>query len=288
MTVIAANAERYPVSAQCEILGVARSTYYRLLSEPERTDEPDPIEPLVKAIFRDNEEEFGARRIKLALAEMGVRASRRRVRRAMRRLGISSSYARAGFKPAPSRPNDADVPNVVGRDFGGRRPHEVVASDLTYVRTGGRWSYVCLMVDLYNREIVGHSCGPRKTADLVKAAFATLEFPISDISVFHTDRGSEFANGEIDALLSEFGVERSLSAPGCPYDNSVVEATNRIFKGSRTFRRGFGDVDALRRGLNSWVWWYNNERIHMTLGGMSPVAFRKAGLFLEAGKKCPK
>ena len=108
------------------------------------------------------------------------------------------------------------MPNVVARGFGGRAPRTHICSDLTYVRVGASWNYACLLVDPCNREIVGHSVGPRKDARLVKSAFATVSFPISDIEVFHTDRGSEFDNAEIDLMLETFGIERSLSAKGRP------------------------------------------------------------------------
>lgn len=149
------------------------------------------------------------------------------------------------------------------------------------MRAGGPWCYVCLLVDLYNREIVGHSAGSSKGAKLVKAAFATLEFPISDIEVFHTDRGSEFDNAEIDLVLETFGIERSLSAKGCPYDNAAGESANRILKAEFVYREGFSDLRDLQSKLSDYIHWYNNFRIHSTLGYMSPVEFRKAGLFLE-------
>ena len=97
----------------------------------------------------------------------------------------------------PGAVNEADVPNVVARGFGGRAPRTHICSDPTYVRVGASRNYVRLLVDPCNREIVGHSAGPGKDARLVKSAFATLSFPISDIEVFHTDRGSEFDNAEI-------------------------------------------------------------------------------------------
>ena len=179
----------------------------------------------------------------------------------------------------------ADVPNVVARGFGGRAPRTHICSDLTYVRVGASWNYVCLLVDLYNREIVGHSAGPRKDARLVKSAFATLSFPISDIEVFHTDRGSEFDNAEIDLMLEAFGIERSLSAKGCPYDNAVDESTNRILKAELVHRETFGTTRELRAKLSDYVHWYNNFRIHSTLGYMSPVEFREAGLSLPESSK---
>ena len=232
------------------------------------------------AIWRDSRGEYGAPLIKMRLAAKGMTASRRRIRRVMAAEGLVSSYARPSFKPQPSKANDAPVANLIDRRFDGYAPRTHVVSDLTYVRVGGRWNYVCLLVDLYNREIVGHAAGERKTSDLVKSAFATLKFPLSDIEVLYTDRGGEFASAAIDEMLEVFGIERSLSRKGCPYDNAVIESCNKTLKATLIYRNAYGSLDQLRRSLNAWVWWYNNERIHSTLGYMSPVEFRMAGLSL--------
>ena len=281
MTAIAANAGRYPVSAQCRILGVPRSTYHRLRSRPDPAPEPDPVAPDVLAAHAESKGRYGARRVKASLERRGVVASRRRISRIMRENGLSSAYGTKRFKAHPGKPNEAELPNLVAREFNGRAPRTHVCSDLTYVRVAGSWCYVRLLVDLYNREIVGHSAGARKDARLVKAAFATLEFPVSDIEVFHTDRGSEFDNAEIDLMLEAFGVERSLSAKGCPYDNAAGESANRILKAEFVYREGFSDLRDLQSKLSDYIHWYNNFRLHSKLGYMSPVEFRKAGLFLE-------
>lgn len=141
------------------------------------------------------------------------------------------------------------------------------------------------IVDLYNRKVVDHSAGPWKDARLVRSAFATLSFPISNIEVFHTDRGGEFDNAEIDLMLKAFGIERLLSAKGCPYDNAVDESTNGILKAELIHREAFGTTRGLRAKFSDYVHWYNNFRIHSTLGYMSPVEFRKAGLSLPGSSK---
>ena len=282
---IAANEGRYPISAQCRLLGVARSTYYSMRSRADRPDAPDPAAPAVVAAHAASKGRYGSRKIKASLERSGVTVSRRRVCRIMRENGLVSAYGRKRFKVHPGAVNEADVPNVVARGFGGRAPRTHICSDLTYVRGGASWNYVCLLVDLYNREIVGHAAGPRKDARLVKSAFATLSFPISDIEVFHTDRGSEFDNAEIDLMLEAFGIERSLSAKGCPYDNAVDESTNRILKAELVHRETFGTTRELRAKLSDYVHWYNNFRIHSTLGYMSPVEFREAGLSLPESSK---
>ena len=100
-----------------------------------------------------------------------------------------------------------------------------------------------------------------------------------------TDRGSEFDNAEIDLMLETFGIERSLSAKGCPYDNAVDESTNKILKAEFVYRESFRDLRDLQAKLSDCVHWYNNFRIHSTLGYMSPVEFRKAGMLLSKPSK---
>lgn len=278
---IAANARRYPVSAQCRILGVPRSTYYHMLARPPRPKPPDPIGPDAPGAFEASRGGYGARRLKVALERSGTTASRRRICRIMREDGLSSSYSgrapKGGARPA--QPPSAE--NVLARAFDGHAPRTHAASDLAYVRAGGSWCCVRLLAGLCNREIVGCSCGRRKDARLVKAAFSNAPFPLTEIEVFHSDRGPEFCNGEVGAMLDAFGIRRSVSRPGNPYDNAVVESTNRILKRELVHGRAFASEEQLRTELFDWVNWHNNCRLHSTLGYMTPVGFREAGLTLS-------
>lgn len=121
----------------------------------------------------------------------------------MRENGLVSAYGRKRFKRHRDVPNGADVPNVAARRFGGRAPRTHACSDLTYVRVGGGLNCVCLLVDLRNREIMGHSAGPRKDADLVRAAFATLELPVSDIEVICNRSRIRTALGDLSPVKFE-------------------------------------------------------------------------------------
>lgn len=152
-----------------------------------------------------------------------------------------------------------------------------LASDPAYVRVGSSWAYVCLPGDLANRQIAGHSVGVRHDADLVPAAFAALRFPLDEIEVFHTDRGGEFTGERIERMLDVFGITRSLSRPGNPYDNAVVESTNRLVKKELIHRNVYTNVEQLRSDVNRYVWWYNHRRLHSTLGYLSPVEFTQQG-----------
>ena len=251
---IRANASRYPISAQCRILGVPRSTYYWMIEHPE-AERVDPIAGDVHAIWRDSHERYGTRKIKAALERRGVTASRRRIVNIMKRRGMTSAYARRTFKPHKTRVNEARLANILDREFDGYEPRTHLASDLTYVRVGGKWAYVCLLIDLANRSIAGHSADTSRTADLVMAAFATLDFPLTEVEVFHTDRGSEF-------------------------DNAVVESTNRLLKKELIYRNHYTSLEQLRSDLNDYVWWSDNQRLHSTLGYRSPKEFTEQGLVL--------
>ncbi len=116
--------------------------------------------------------------------------------------------------------------NVLKRQFSEQPYRNVVVSDLTYVRVGKQWNYICVLVDLFNREMIGCSAGEHKTAELVKQAFMSVEGKLSDIHIFHTDRGNEFKNQTIEELLEAFDMERSLSHKGCPYDNARSHIQN--------------------------------------------------------------
>lgn len=241
-----------------------------MIEHPE-AERVDPIAGDVHAIWRDSHERYGARKIKAALERRGVTASRRRIVNIMKRRGMTSAYARRTFKPHKTRVNEARLANILDREFDGYEPRTHLASDLTYV---------CLLIDLANRSIAGHSADTSRTADLVMAAFATLDFPLTEVEVSHTERGSEFDNAKIDELLDVFDIRRSLSRKGNPYDNAVVESTNRLLKKELIYRNHYTSLEQLRSDLNDYVWWSDNQRLHSTLGYRSPNEFTQQGLVL--------
>ena len=125
--------------------------------------------------------------------------------------------------------------------------------------------------------VVDDAAGVRHDADFVLAAFAALRFPLDEIEVFHTDRGGEFTGERIERMLDVFGITRSLSRPGNPYDNAVVESTNRLVKKELIHRNVYTNVEQPRSDVNRYVWWYNHQRLHSTLGYLSPVEFTQQG-----------
>lgn len=121
----------------------------------------------------------------------------------MKANGLVSKYTVKQYKVHKTGCNEAKVQNVLNRNFMQEKQRRVVVSDLTYVRVGHKWNYICVLLDLYNREMIGFSVGAHKTAALVKEAFMNVSGPLQDIEIFHTDRGNEFKNTAIDELLTQ-------------------------------------------------------------------------------------
>lgn len=125
----------------------------------------------------------------------------------MARRLLTSNYTKVKFKPAKSAVNEATIANKLKRQFSNRAPLEAIVTDLTYVKVGGKRHYICLILDLFTREIIGYSCRPNKEDNLVKKALSRISYPLTSIDYFHTDRGKEFDNQMIDDLLETFKIE---------------------------------------------------------------------------------
>ena len=126
------------------------------------------------------------------------------------------------------------------------------------------------MLDLCGRKILGSAVGGSRNAKLVETAFYTVEADLRKVDIFHTDRGSEFKNQLIEQILDAFGIKRSLSAKGTPYDNAVAESMYNIIKTEFVFGREYADVAEFKLFWFDYVNWYNNVRIHGSLGYLTP------------------
>lgn len=156
----------------CRILGLSRQSYY-YQSKPKK-DESE-LEEVVAEEFIRSRKAYGSRKIKKALSKRGIQISRRKISRIMKNRGLKSSYTVAYFKVHHSTCNEAKTTNVLNRKFLRDNPLEAIVTDLTYVRVGKKWNYVCFILDLFNREILGYSCGEHKDAVLVKKAFIRIK-----------------------------------------------------------------------------------------------------------------
>ena len=255
----------------CKFLKVPRSLVYY---QPKQKSLDESLDNLIIKIFNDSRKNYGSRKIKVELAKSGHILSRRKIRRIMNQYALVSNYTIKQFKKHKTTCNNADIPNIVDRQFNNRKLLEVIISDLTYVRVASKWCYVCLILDLFNREIVGFSAGNHKDASLVKKAFISIKYDLDAVEIFHSDSGREFDNNLIDDVLIAFDIHRSLSHKGSPYDNAVAEATYKIFKTEFCFNKNFSTLADLELELFDWVNWYNNFRIHGSLNYLTPMQYK--------------
>ena len=177
----------------CRFLKVQRSLVYYHLNKEDTTssNEDVVITKHIKNIFKRSRNNYGTRKIKKELDKLGYKISRRRISRIMKENSLVSNYPVAQYKVHKTTCNESATPNIVDREFDNRDKLEVAVSDLTYVRVGGKWNYVCTIIDLYNREIIGYSAGANKNAELIETALLRCNYSLKDISIFHSDRGNE-------------------------------------------------------------------------------------------------
>ena len=262
----------------CKVLNISRSScYYK--KKPKECD--TELENGVSIEFNLSHKIYGCRklRVELMIKQNGHEAyiiSRRRIGVIMNKYKLKSKYTlRQKRKKRDEKVNNDDVENKVARQFDNRKPLEVVVSDLTYIKCCGVWYYLCILLDLHSRKIIGYAIGRYKDAKLVRTAFYSVRVDLRKINLFHTDRGGEFKNRIIDDILSVFGIERSLSAKGTPIDNAVAESMYNIVKTEFVYGNSFRDIDDLELKWFEYVNWYNNVRIHGSLGYVSPAEYER-------------
>ena len=256
----------------CKTLKVSRALVYY---ERKNKREDKELEELIIKIFKESRNNYGSRKIKVKLQELGYQVSLRRIRKIMDLNGLVSNYTVKQFKVHKAFCNEEEGENILNRKFEREKQLDVVVSDLTYVNVAGKWNYICLILDLWNREIIGYAAGIHKDAKLVYKAFSKISYDLRKINIFHTDRGNEFKNKIIEELIETFGIKRSISKKGCPYDNAVAEATYKIIKTEFAYNRRFSSFEELECELFDYVNWYNNIRIHGSLDYKTPIVYRQ-------------
>lgn len=156
----------------CKVLNISRSlVYYQRKNKREDKE----LENHIIRIFKESRNNYGSRKIKVELQKLGYQVSLRKIRKYMDLNGLVSSYTVKQFKVHKATCNEDKIDNKLNRKFDRDKKLDVVVSDLTYVNVQGKWNYICLIIDLYNREIIGYAAGKHKTAELVYKAFGRIK-----------------------------------------------------------------------------------------------------------------
>jgi transposase InsO family protein len=279
----------WPIVVQCRVLQVSASGYHQHRlgqaaevgpNQPDRRLSDTALAVHIKAVFAEMKGAYGWPRIWRELAARGIRAGKERVRRMMKACGLRARGKRR-FKATTNSAHDLPVaPNLLARNFAVDAPNRVWTGDITYIWTEEGWLYLAVVIDLFNRRVVGFAMGQRMTRTLVIDALRMAWFrrqPTAGL-IFHSDRGSQYASNDYRKLLRDFKMESSMSRKGDCWDNAVTETLFGSLKVERLHGMRFATRHQAKDEVMDWITFYNHRRLHSTLGYTSPMAFEQKWL----------
>ena len=259
-----------------------RTSYYRWRDAPPstRTRYDDLLKTKIRDVFFEYHSVYRARKITHVLKLRGFRCSRRRVRRLMDAEGLMSVYRHRFCRTTDGNHSLPVAPNLLDRNFSPGVPNKAWVSDTTYIPTTEGWRYLCVVIDLYSRMVVGWSFSDRNDRHLVLNAYTAAferRLPKKGLIV-HTDRGSTYCSHAVQAFLRFHGAVASMSRKGDPWDNACAEAFFKAYKTEWVHPYRFPNAhEALSRTRHYIELFYNRVRIHQSLGYSSPFYFDFAG-----------
>jgi len=285
---IAGQRKAYPLPAMCTTLGVS-SSGYRAWQGGGKTNgkrlSDAQLLALIRALHAEFKGAYGSPRMVREIRDRGFPASKERVERLMRENGIRARHKRRYKATTDSKHALPVAPNVLDRDFAPAAPNQVWTADLTYIWTDAGWLYLAIVLDLFNREVVGWSIKPRMTADIVVDALSMAWFrrkPAPGL-IHHSDRGSQYASAAFQGKLVEFGMTCSMSRKGNCWDNAPTESFFNSLKNERVHGTRYDTHDAARADLFDYIEvFYNRSRRHSTLGSTSPTQFLQNWIATQA------
>ena len=273
---------RHSVRKMCKVLGLKEAAYYqwlrRTMKREEKRRRDAELAKQVRCVFDENRQVYGYRKMWEALLQKGLELSAYRVRKIMRENGMYSAVVKK-FKPSKGGKADGRyLDNLLNQNFSVSGPNMVWAGDITYIKTKLGFLYLAVVIDLFNKEVIGYSIGRQIDAELVKAAL-TNAIARSGLkggkTIFHSDRGSQYASKTFQKALCAACITGSMSKPSCPYDNACVESFFSCAKRECIYRKAYATLADVKADMFSYIeLFYNRKRIHSSLGYMSPVDYR--------------
>jgi transposase InsO family protein len=278
------------VSLSCKVLGVSTSGYHehcRRSVAPPRPDKRIGNEALlvhIRAVHAESRGEYGWPRVWKQLLINGIRVGKERVRRLMHDHGIKARGKRKFKATTDSNHSMPVAPNLLARDFSPVAPNTAWTSDVTYIATDEGWLYLAVILDLFNREVVGWSMKPHMRQDLVVDALRMAWFrrhPAPGL-IMHSDRGSQYCSKVFTKATKAYGMRASMSRKGDCWDNAPTESLWGSLKVGRLHGTRFATRRAAMDEVIDWLTFYNHRRLHSTLGYVSPMQFERAWLAAQA------
>ena len=274
------HSSEQPVTVMCRILKVSRSGYhaYNRDGQSKRQQENQFLLKHIKNAYDSGRGTYGSPRITKELAALGIKCSRSRVARLMKKHGIMAKTKRKFKITTRSSKSRRAWANLVRRNFSAPAPNRLWCSDITYLWTPEGWMYLAIILDVFSRMIIGWACRATLSKELVIDAFkyAVARRKPEPGLVFHSDCGVQYTSSEFGSLVQQAGAIQSMSDGGS-YDNAICETVFHTIKCEMVYLDDFQSRDEARMKLFDYIEvFYNRKRRHSSLGYMSPLEFEKS------------
>nr|WP_179374061.1 IS3 family transposase [Klebsiella pneumoniae] len=259
--------------------GMSRSTWYYNMNALKQGDRYAGLKENIRKIYHYHKGRYGYRRITLALRKQGLRINHKTVQRLMAELSLRSVIRAKKYRAWKGRTGEA-APNILSRNFGASKANEKWVTDVTEFPVQGKKLYLSSVLDLFNREVIAYSLSERPVMEMVNTmldgAFPKLR--PGDAPLLHSDQGWHYRMRSYQERLKAHGMTQSMSRKGNCLDNAVMENFFGTLKSECFYLREFRSVSALRKAVEDYIHYYNNERISLKLKGLSPVEYRTQAL----------
>jgi putative transposase len=272
--------ERFGVEPICRALEVSASAYYerRTGRRSVRAIEDERLLGRIREVHERNYCAYGYRRMSIALKREGEGVGKSRVQRLMREAKIQGAKRRG--KPWRTTKPDPEAqrrPDLVERNFSATAPNRLWVGDLTYLRSWEGVTYLAFVIDAFSRKVLGWQLASHMRTDLVLDALRMAlaqRAPGADFQlVAHTDRGSQYTSADYTQELDDHGVLASVGSVGDALDNAMAESFVDTFKTELIADRSWRSRTQLELAVVEYIAWFNNDRLHESLGDISPAEF---------------
>lgn len=283
---IHAEKASFPIAPMCRLLGVTRQGYYAYAGRPppERRPAELTLRAKVATIHEQSRGTYGSPRVLATLRASGFPASKRRVERTMRALGLQARPRGRFRTTTKANPKHPAAPNLLNRQFAATRPNQRWVTDITYIWTGEGWCYLAAILDLFSRRVVGWALDATLNTSLPLRALDEAirrRAPTKSLQ-HHSDRGCQYTSQDYRAKLNALGIEVSMSRKGNCWDNAVAESFFATLKTELIYGHAWSSRMELRAAVFDYIEvFYNRQRLHSTLDYKTPDQLEKehAALF---------
>ena len=280
VSLIDALRERYPLNELLKMMGIPKSSYFYQKKAQTRPDKYAALRTNVKKIFTENQSRYGYRRVYAIIRNNGTIISEKVIRRIMKEEQLIVPFKGKRRYSSYKGEISPAVENLVDRDFHANTPNTKWLTDLTEFHIPAGKVYLSPIIDCFDGLVVSWTIGTSPDAELVNTMLddAICNLTDGEHPIIHSDRGCHYRWPGWVSRMENAGLTRSMSKKGCSPDNSACEGFFGRLKNEMFYYRSWKDVSVNQfiDKLDNYLRWYNEKRIKMSLGAMSPVDYRRS------------